>query len=475
MDQAADSKNAPTFEDALKQYDDKRQYYEKITKYASDALDKALQDFNEKHSEKDGELLARVLSRTKTAKSLADNVRLSPERDALTTWEKIRDAYHDLSGVRLILYNPGKKSRDRAEKLVKGVWPEAKLMREYLQKQPEEDKSQGYTGIHRGYQAMHFSVNLEKVNGFNPADRLDIQIVSALMHGLAETQHDITYKRYKYGQPSEEEERILDAVNGLVLSGDLLLEQFYKTFFNRVYKPIQHVDELSHVLQEISIRDMQMCEKYPLACRGYLVEVLLAYASGFPKATREILEEVERSKMDNNPTTRFNLNISLGFTKKKQVSFNDSLRGFLQLVLWLKGNPKFRTAAAPTFNNDDQKKNAMITTMILLDDFLDSAAGYIYCAIQEHKMLIALAHVVSMPSRVIAPGLDEVVTPNLPRLWQWFEERKGVEDSFAGFAFHLVTSGIIHDRANVEHVKQTRHLSEQIMRIYSHDNEEWYS
>jgi len=75
-------------------------------------------------------------------------------------------------------------------------------------------------------------------------DRVEIQVVSALGNAWAEAGHDVLYKTHAYGEPTVTEHRILDALNGLVRSGELLLEQFHEAFMRRTKTKWEHLDQV---------------------------------------------------------------------------------------------------------------------------------------------------------------------------------------------------------------------------------------
>lgn len=80
-------------------------------------------------------------------------------------------------------------------------------------------------------------------------DRVEVQVVSALANAWAEAGHDVLYKTHAYGDPSLEERRILDALNGFVRSGELLLEQFHEAFMRRTKKKWEHQNQLGKLSQ----------------------------------------------------------------------------------------------------------------------------------------------------------------------------------------------------------------------------------
>jgi hypothetical protein len=65
------------------------------------------------------------------------------------------------------------------------------------------------------------------------AARIEIQVASVLMHGWAEVEHDLVYKPLA-GNLSPDEYHILDMVNGMVIQGEMALEQLQKAMEARV-------------------------------------------------------------------------------------------------------------------------------------------------------------------------------------------------------------------------------------------------
>lgn len=62
---------------------------------------------------------------------------------------------------------------------------------------------------------------------------IEIQVVWVLMHAWAEIDH-IVYKTLTSGPASQQERRLLDATNGLVHTGEVLLQQLQTAMKDRV-------------------------------------------------------------------------------------------------------------------------------------------------------------------------------------------------------------------------------------------------
>jgi ppGpp synthetase/RelA/SpoT-type nucleotidyltranferase len=93
-----------------------------------------------------------------------------------------------------------------------------------------------------GYSADHCRVRMRVENlatkelrddfqRTNPV--IEIQVVWVLMHAWAEIDH-IVYKTLTSGPASQQERRLLDATNGLVHTGEVLLQQLQTAMKDRV-------------------------------------------------------------------------------------------------------------------------------------------------------------------------------------------------------------------------------------------------
>jgi ppGpp synthetase/RelA/SpoT-type nucleotidyltranferase len=81
---------------------------------------------------------------------------------------------------------------------------------------------------------------------------IEIQVASVLMHAWAEIDHDLVYKTLTSGPASQQELRLLDATNGLVHTGEVLLQQLQTAMDDRVAyqnKPFSEQYELLSFLR----------------------------------------------------------------------------------------------------------------------------------------------------------------------------------------------------------------------------------
>ena len=89
-----------------------------------------------------------------------------------------------------------------------------------------------------GYSATHYRVQL-KESSLGTAQRryaearVEIQLVSLLMHASSEVEHDLVYRPFE-GTHSDEEYAILDELNGLVIAGEIALLRLQKAGEARV-------------------------------------------------------------------------------------------------------------------------------------------------------------------------------------------------------------------------------------------------
>jgi ppGpp synthetase/RelA/SpoT-type nucleotidyltranferase len=165
------------------------------------------------------------------------------KRNEIKNYGNIEQIYldiADLAGVRIANYFPG--DRGEIARLI-----QAEFVTEKTKYFPNPNNTPPFTLEYKrrfaGYDALHFRVRIKNVRLEDSKKRfaqslVEIQIASALMHAWAEVEHDMTYKP-KVGSLSDEENRILDELNGMVLSGEIALERLQKAFNHRISK-IQH-------------------------------------------------------------------------------------------------------------------------------------------------------------------------------------------------------------------------------------------
>ncbi|CAF9938435.1 MAG: hypothetical protein HETSPECPRED_001070 [Heterodermia speciosa] len=436
-----------------------RKHYEALTLYGHTQLTAALAKLNEEKSPENDGLQARVSSRTKDFQSLCENVKLKAGERSFRKWSSIRDAYKDLAGVRLTLYIPGATSRKKAEELIKSVWPEARISRPYTKtKETEVDKSsnqgpdvgdrsqdhklQGnesdeYNVTHAGYKAVHYDIKKDLKKecgyGYEAGDRFEIQVVCLLLHGWQEAQHDVQYKTIAYGVPSNAERRILDAINGISLSGDLLLEQFYQMFYSRVYQRFNEVDDLTRFLRDSDLS--QHADLFPVQCQAHLMELLRKHDKNFPMAARECIKQLgapDRTDLD--------------ITGKELIQ--EIWIGFLCLAQRLEAS----CSVDPDYDAYDdpcKQGRAIMTTLLLMQDLSEFAVKILLRNMgpmaRESDVVNSLISISAKPWNMMYfhPGIEHQV--NDPKLkaeilpaWTWFKSQGKNTSCFPGLVFRLV-------------------------------------
>ncbi|WP_309692960.1 RelA/SpoT domain-containing protein [Microbacterium foliorum] len=192
-------------------------------------------------------LRAIVTSRAKSVDRLADKLQ---RRNRDTPYNSVADIGQDiadLAGVRVALYFPGQI--DEAERLVEATLDVHQVKRFPPDGAPaaippgptatgtnQPTATSSATPEHSrrfsGYGARHFRVRI-------PSSRLsagqarygsalvEVQIASVLMHAWSEVEHDLVYKPLE-GALSTSEHALLDQLNGLVIAGEIALEQLQK-------------------------------------------------------------------------------------------------------------------------------------------------------------------------------------------------------------------------------------------------------
>lgn len=193
-------------------------------------------------------LRAYVTSRAKSVNRLSDKIE-QRNRARASPYENIHEIERDIAdraGVRIALYFPGQM--DEAEKIVRDVLDVRHARRFPKETEPESAVSASErasdtadtTAPRRfsGYGARHFRVLIPEAS--LSADQVryakapvEIQVASVLMHAWSEVEHDLVYKPLE-GLLSESEYALLDQLNGLVLAGEIALEQLQKAGDARV-------------------------------------------------------------------------------------------------------------------------------------------------------------------------------------------------------------------------------------------------
>lgn len=191
-------------------------------------------------------LRAIVTSRAKSVDRLLEKLRIRDGKNSYASISAIREDIVDLAGVRVALYFPGQM--DEAERIIRetlGVDDSKTFPEEKGSKAPDaglDGSDAGKPGERAqrfsGYGARHFRVHIP-ASKLNPDQEryasalIEVQVASVLMHAWSEVEHDLVYKPLE-GELSPSEYALLDQLNGLVLAGEIALEQLQKAGDERV-------------------------------------------------------------------------------------------------------------------------------------------------------------------------------------------------------------------------------------------------
>lgn len=199
-------------------------------------------------------LRAIVTSRAKSVDRLREKLHRRDLDAPYASVAAIREDIADLAGVRVALYFPGQM--DEAERIIRAaldvqhekVFPSAREPVELKATAPRPVTDDGvvqssipvvaHSQRFSGYGARHFRVHIP-VSRLNVEQEryasalIEVQVASVLMHAWSEVEHDLVYKPLE-GALSPSEYALLDQLNGLVLAGEIALEQLQKAGDQRV-------------------------------------------------------------------------------------------------------------------------------------------------------------------------------------------------------------------------------------------------
>ncbi len=209
-------------DDFANRYLDQYDYYKEVSRVCAEQCEAVL--------ERDG-IRSIVTYRAKRPDRLRAKIEQRNAKLPYDSLEAIEKDLVDLAGVRIALYFPG--DREEVRKLIASQF----IILEPPGEFPSESTPK-YEKRFSGYWATHYHVCMReealsaKWKSCALA-RIEIQVASVLMHAWAEVEHELAYKRSS-GPLSREEYAILDELNGLVLTGEIALEQLQQAVKARI-------------------------------------------------------------------------------------------------------------------------------------------------------------------------------------------------------------------------------------------------
>lgn len=329
----------------------------------------------------------------------------------------------------------------------------------------DDTKGRKYRPRHLGYRAIHYRIPMKDDNGehwgYVEGDQVEVQVVSALTHAWAEVGHDVLYKSYAFGPPSTEEERTLDALNGLIQSGDLLLEQFQEMVLRRTSLPFREREELTLFLRQFWNHKDESLEsaKFP---RGEGIYILFKFLTlkglNSPMALRRTLTELEYP-FEHHRTQR---EILKSFQPKPLVA--DDMIVVICVIRHILSDIPYE--APQTGMSGKDMCGIMMSTLTLLEFSLggaEQAKTYLQkVATSTERMddvtFKSINFVLDDTARkpLLEGGRGEgIVDHRLKPAWDWFRAEASEPKSFCGFLFSFTEMGC---RKPLDPIKQVEQL-----------------
>jgi ppGpp synthetase/RelA/SpoT-type nucleotidyltranferase len=225
--------------------------------------------------------------------------------------DEIHEDVIDLAGMRIALYFPNQ--REVVAGVIEQTFDEVKWKphpdptdndeQHRIKPRKDEEARDGrnverYCPKFAGYEARHARVRFKdedarKIKDLKPHNVVEIQVVSVLVHAWAEVEHDITYKSIFDGA-TRDEIVILDCLNGLIRSSELLLEQLHQLYKARITSAgcrFRHKYELGKFLFE-RIGESSMSTNVDEARLEILQKFLETVGKNTPQALGFALKEL---------------------------------------------------------------------------------------------------------------------------------------------------------------------------------------
>ncbi|KAJ4302657.1 hypothetical protein N0V90_001546 [Kalmusia sp. IMI 367209] len=456
-----------------------------------EAMAKMVEEKLKNRLEEGGVVKCKLSRRAKDFNSLREKliIRNRGRKEDYKNFQEIKKDIVDLAGVRIILYMPTQEDNRKVKEVIQKEWgqggrsKETSAATEYISKyemkrilltktsllEEEEDedgadasKRPKYRPLHLGYRAVHYRVPMnekDKSKHYNwlKDDQVEIQVVSALTHAWAEVGHDILYKSLADGRPSLEEERILDALNGLIQSGDLLLEQFQKMYIRRTSQPFEYREDLMHFLRSFlnpddADGDLESAQ-FP---RGEGTYILFKFLQKEKLNTpMQVLPELEKLGYPFHYRPKEVL-IREIFRPVPKLAPNMSL--VICLIRHLLHEKKYE--ASPEPRPVPAMCAIMMSALTMLEFSLggpEEAKDYLQKMNMTDQQIVNINFLLKGPKRyeTLLGELDqELVRGSLQDTWEWFRNSAGNEESFCGFLFRLAEMGCRKDVRPVTQLHQ---------------------
>jgi ppGpp synthetase/RelA/SpoT-type nucleotidyltranferase len=444
------------------------EHYKALAKRAKSLIERKLEETNNVVDANQEEVQAKLTYRAKTTQSLREKLRVRNQTRNYQNASEILEDVKDLAGVRIMLYTPNKAQRRRVKEIIMSIWDDVEEIPHGDraattvpvdedsddERSPTKDEPK-YVAKHLGYQAYHYRARMLKAHGnasyeWKSYDRVEIQVVSALGHAWAEAGHDVMYKTHAYGQPTTTEYRILDALNGLITSGDLLLEQFQESVQKRTYRKWTYKAQLEMFLKEsdvlkkmvkkdTNIDSTSLQDHFAPGSMDVLFRFLEHTSNHFPLAVRNALMKLG---YPDDPTSK------LEAERSKFGSAFEPKDGYfapLCLITYFIPGDELDLKGY----SDLEKCSLMMDALILLQLFAESpkkAKAFLRENDMTEPEQDSLDFVLQSPHREDCQtggqdGFEVVISRELQPAWGWFGKQVK-EGRLCGIFFRLAVMGV---------------------------------
>ncbi|MDR5659672.1 RelA/SpoT domain-containing protein [Serpentinicella sp. ANB-PHB4] len=340
----------------LEKYSQKQDYYKKLGEYC-EALCKKQLDENG--------IRSIVSSRVKPLKSLKNKVYYRNEVVGFKSIEDIEADIRDRVGVRIALYFP--PDSGEVEKIIHALFDIVEEPARF------ENSSLAYDSRFSGYRAWHYKVKL-KTDTFSETDPYDgevieIQIASMLMHAWAEVEHDLAYKAPE-GGISDLEYALLSQLNGIVHTGEVILEQLKYAMEKRIEdnkrKFLNHYELASFIYKNLSQAKKAYINEPTLGRVDVLFNLLKKLDKHYPKAVMEYLDIIEtQMKMDNHSISYQLIEIILSQNENNYNVYYDIISSIREPMVGAYSSD-FETR----YMHNENKINAFLSKWVELESFI---------------------------------------------------------------------------------------------------------
>lgn len=324
--------------------------------------------------------------------------------------------------------------------------------------------SETYHPVFAGYIADHAQVKLyegqaEGLDDWKADHIVEIQVVSVLLHAWAEVEHGITYKEIK-AEAGMEERKILDSINGIIMSAELLLDQLHKTHTDRVesfQRPFKDQFDLSNTLSQY-MAALIIEEGVRSLNWKMLLSLLGATNLSSRKTLKPMLEKLE--------FTLHTDQYDLVMLKKRYLECPDNVRPFrLDRQMYLPFNlmekilsqlskeckQEAKERAMKNKRKETYQCHVLLSSLVWIrslswGESISSAITEMHLNSIEEEALEWLFTAAKRIDILNNEPTTENIAKDINIMWKWFEKQK--KGTFFSFAFEISMMGAFGDFPN---------------------------